>query len=57
VNLTEATDRQVEFLEKQGFGSFTQVVRTAIDRMYREEHRKENKMGKRRQMTKDEYAK
>lgn len=37
MNLTEATDRQIEYLEKRGFGSFTQIVRTAIDRMYREE--------------------
>ena len=37
VNLTEATDRQIEYLKGRGFGSFTQIIRLAIDRMYRKE--------------------
>ena len=37
INLTEATDRQIKYLKEYGFGSFSQVVRIAIDRMYREE--------------------
>lgn len=37
INLSEATDRQIEFLARRGFGSFTQIVRLAIDRMYAKE--------------------
>lgn len=37
IQLTEATERQAKSLTAQGFGSFTDVVRLAIDRMYREE--------------------
>ena len=41
VNLTQATERQVKALTAQGFGTFTDVVRIAIDRMYRTETRKQ----------------
>lgn len=41
VNLTQATERQIEALKAQGFGTFTDVVRIAIDRMYRTETRKQ----------------
>ena len=41
IQLTEATDRQVKALTEQGFGTFTDVVRIAIDRMYRTETRKQ----------------
>lgn len=41
VQVTEATDRQVKALTAQGFGTFTDVVRIAIDRMYRTETRKQ----------------
>lgn len=45
VNLTQATDRQVEALQEAGFGSFTEIVRIAIDRMYRDElHALEGKL-------------
>lgn len=37
LQMTPATDRQVEALQKLGFGTFTDIVRIAIDRMYREE--------------------
>jgi len=37
INLTEATDRQIEYLKERGYGSFTQIVRLAVDRMYRKE--------------------
>lgn len=37
--LTSATDRQIEALKELGFGSKTEIIRTAIDRMYREETR------------------
>lgn len=37
INLTEATDRQIEYLKECGYGSFTQIVRLAVDRMYRKE--------------------
>ena len=37
INLSEATDRQIEYLQERGFGSFTQIVRLAVDRMHREE--------------------
>jgi len=37
VNLTKATERQVETLKGRGFGTFTDIVRISIDRMYREE--------------------
>lgn len=33
----EATDRQVEILKAKGFGGITEIVRTAIDRMYQQE--------------------
>lgn len=39
VNTTEATDRQVEALKTLGFGDFTAITRTAIDRMYNQEVR------------------
>jgi hypothetical protein len=34
LQLTEATERQVEYLKQQGFGTFTDINRVAIDRMY-----------------------
>jgi hypothetical protein len=37
IQLTEATERQANALRARGFGTFTDVVRLAIDRMYREE--------------------
>ena len=37
LQLTEATQRQVRELEALGFGSFTDIVRLAIDRMYQQE--------------------
>lgn len=37
VQLTEATERQAAELKAQGFGSMTDVIRTAIDRMYHQE--------------------
>lgn len=40
VQLSKATERQVEELKQWGFGSFTDINRIAIDRMYREEVRK-----------------
>lgn len=40
LQITEATDRQVAFLQEQGFGTFTDIVRIAIDRMCQEESRK-----------------
>ena len=38
MQLTPATERQVEYLRQEGFGNFTDIVRLAIDRMYRREH-------------------
>lgn len=37
VQITEATDRQVEALKLAGFGSLTDIIRLAIDRMHRDE--------------------
>jgi hypothetical protein len=37
VQLTVATDRQVERLQDWGYGGFTDIVRIAIDRMFRQE--------------------
>jgi len=37
VQLTEATERQAAALKGAGFGSLTDIIRIAIDRMYREE--------------------
>ena len=37
LQLTEATERQVKALRGKGYGSFTDIARIAIDRMYREE--------------------
>lgn len=39
IQLTEAQAKQIEALKTQGFGSFTDIVRIAIDRMYRDEIR------------------
>jgi 4-hydroxy-3-methylbut-2-en-1-yl diphosphate synthase IspG/GcpE len=39
VQLTDATIKQVKKLKELGFGTFTNIVRVAIDRMYREEVR------------------
>ena len=37
VQLTEATKQQVAYLQEQGFGTFTDIVRIAIDRMHTQE--------------------
>ena len=37
VQITAATDHQVKSLQKRGHGSFTDIARIAIDRMYRDE--------------------
>lgn len=37
IQLTEATDRQVEALKLAGYGSLTDIIRIAIDRMHRDE--------------------
>lgn len=37
IQLTEATERQVQALQAAGFGSFTDIARIAIDRMHKEE--------------------
>ena len=39
VQLTESTERQAAALKAAGFGSLTDIIRTAIDRMYRQEAR------------------
>lgn len=39
MQLTEATERQIEALKAQGFGNFTDIVRIAVDRMYQQEVR------------------
>jgi len=39
VQLTEATERQADALRARGFGTFTDIVRLAIDRMYNQEVR------------------
>lgn len=37
MQLTEATERQVSYLQERGFGTRTDIVRVAIDRMYNTE--------------------
>jgi hypothetical protein len=37
VSLTLATDRQVSRLQQWGYGTFTDIVRIAIDRMFKQE--------------------
>jgi len=37
INLTEATETQVDTLKSLGFGTFTDIVRVAVDRMARQE--------------------
>lgn len=37
MQLTEATDRQIRALTVLGFGTLTDVVRTAVDRMHQQE--------------------
>jgi len=37
MQLTEATERQIHALSSLGFGNRTDIVRLAVDRMYREE--------------------
>jgi hypothetical protein len=44
VQLTESTQRQVAALTDLGFGTFTDIARIAIDRMYNQEIEKETKM-------------
>jgi hypothetical protein len=36
-NLTEAQDAQIKYLQGCGYGDFTQIIRTALDRMYMQE--------------------
>lgn len=42
IQLTEATDRQVAALKTAGYGSLTDIIRIAIDRMYQQETRTMN---------------
>jgi len=42
VQITDATDRQVNWLQSAGFGTFTDIVRLAVDRMYNQEVRDMN---------------
>lgn len=44
IQLGDATKRQLEKLKALGFGNQTDVIRVAIDRMYREEVRMSNKL-------------
>ncbi len=37
IQVTEATERQAKALQAVGFGSFTDIVRLAIDRMFLQE--------------------
>lgn len=37
IQITEATERQIEYLTMRGYGKMTDIVRIAIDRMYRDE--------------------
>ena len=37
VQLTEATQRQADELKQAGFGTFTDIVRIAVDRLHRAE--------------------
>ena len=37
VQLTEATERQLEALKTQSYGTTTDIIRVAIDRMWRQE--------------------
>jgi hypothetical protein len=37
IQVTSATDQQVDQLKQHGFGSFTDIVRIAIDRMAQQE--------------------
>ena len=37
VQLTEATERQIEALKAQGYGTTTDIIRIAIDRMWMRE--------------------
>lgn len=39
IQLTAATEHQIESLKAAGFGSFTDIVRLAVDRMYNQEVR------------------
>lgn len=37
IRLTPATQHQIDVLMAAGYGQFTEIVRLAVDRMYREE--------------------
>jgi hypothetical protein len=37
LQLTEASERQIAFLKEQGFGTTTDIIRIALDRMYQSE--------------------
>lgn len=37
IQLSEATQQQIAWLREQGHGNRTAIIRTAVDRMYREE--------------------
>lgn len=41
LQVTEATERQVEYLRSIGYGAFTEIARIAIDRMHTDERRNE----------------
>lgn len=40
LQLSEATLKQIEYLKQRGFGSQTNIVRLAVDRMYEQERRR-----------------
>ena len=42
IQITKATDKQVEHLKALGYGAFTDIVRLAIDRMFNLERDKKN---------------
>lgn len=42
VQLTEATERQIDALKALGYGSTTDIIRLAIDRMHRDETRSDD---------------
>lgn len=54
VQLTEATERQVEALKTQGFGTTTDIIRLAIDRLYQVECVAQQSAAPRRILTPDE---
>lgn len=47
IQLTEATERQIAALKVQGYGSTTDIIRVAIDRMYQGEIMQESVLAQR----------